>query len=98
MAGRASSIASFTLLETLAPLDEIFSGVVLGSDIKAFSFNRVDEAFTLEVARRGVCGLAHRCASRRAHPFQIAHLYVLNFKGANELNFFMSKINTCCSK
>jgi hypothetical protein len=60
MAGLASSIASFTLLETLAPMDEIFSWVVLGSDIKAFWFNRVDEAFTLEVASKIVCGLAHR--------------------------------------
>lgn len=45
-------------------MDEIFSWVVLGSDIKAFSFNRVDEAFTLEVARRDVCGLAHRSQPR----------------------------------
>lgn len=45
-------------------MDEIFSWVVFGSDIKAFWFNRVDEAFTLEVARRGVCGLAHRSQPR----------------------------------
>jgi hypothetical protein len=73
-------------------MDEIFSWVVLGSDIKAFSFNRVDEAFTLEVARRCVCGLTHR-----SHPHQICllftrHPHAIEIKSPYKLKVLMSQI------